>query len=179
MLLATGRRPVLRRSLRRVSLRGIAIPHGPPEVRLPQNSKSLPGRSNPSKSDMTISRDARHQGTRGHAMTNTPHSGITPHCIGSTSGPDDATGRVGTIADWEASLAKLLGAAFGEGSAQANVAHVARLATMGELAASIAHEINQPLGAIASQATACLRWLKRDKPNRDRVQEGLARIERE
>ena len=106
-------------------------------------------------------------------MTDMPYPGTTPH------DPNGAPGQAGTIADWEGSLAKLLGAAFGEGNAQANVAHVARLATMGELAASIAHEINQPLGAIASQATACLRWLKRDKPSLDKVQEGLARIERE
>jgi C4-dicarboxylate-specific signal transduction histidine kinase len=64
-------------------------------------------------------------------------------------------------------------------SAQADLAHVARLATMGELTASIAHEINQPLGAIATQATACLRWLERDKPDLARAREGLVLIERE
>jgi PAS domain S-box-containing protein len=43
--------------------------------------------------------------------------------------------------------------------AQAELAHVARVATMGELTASIAHEINQPLGAVVNNASACLRWL--------------------
>ncbi len=43
--------------------------------------------------------------------------------------------------------------------AQADLAHVTRVATLGELAASIAHEINQPLGAIVNNASACLRWL--------------------
>jgi ATP/maltotriose-dependent transcriptional regulator MalT len=65
------------------------------------------------------------------------------------------------------------------GDAQADLAHVARLATMGELAASIAHEINQPICAIATQATVCLRWLERDEPDLDEAREGLVRVERE
>ena len=69
-------------------------------------------------------------------------------------------------------------AAAALGDAQADLAHVARLATMGELAASIAHEINQPIGAIATQATACLRWLERDEPDLDEAREGLVRVER-
>ncbi len=43
--------------------------------------------------------------------------------------------------------------------AQMELAHVARVATLGEMTASIAHEINQPLGAIVNNANACLRWL--------------------
>jgi PAS domain S-box-containing protein len=43
--------------------------------------------------------------------------------------------------------------------AQLELAHVTRLTTMGELAASIAHEINQPLGAVVNNASACVRWL--------------------
>jgi C4-dicarboxylate-specific signal transduction histidine kinase len=43
--------------------------------------------------------------------------------------------------------------------AQAELAHVARLTTLGELTASIAHEINQPLAAVVSSASACVRWL--------------------
>ena len=43
--------------------------------------------------------------------------------------------------------------------AQAELAHVARVATLGELTASIAHEINQPLGAVVNNASACVRWL--------------------
>lgn len=46
---------------------------------------------------------------------------------------------------------------------QSELAHVARLTTMGELAASIAHEINQPLGAIVNNGNLCLRLLA-DKP---------------
>ena len=44
--------------------------------------------------------------------------------------------------------------------AQAELAHVTRLITMGELAVSIAHEVNQPLMAIVTNAATCLRWLE-------------------
>jgi signal transduction histidine kinase len=43
--------------------------------------------------------------------------------------------------------------------AQTELTHVARIATLGELTTSIAHEINQPLGAVVNNASACLRWL--------------------
>ena len=49
--------------------------------------------------------------------------------------------------------------------AQAELAHVDRVTTMGELIASIAHEVNQPLAAIVVNGEAGLRWLNRDEPN--------------
>jgi PAS domain S-box-containing protein len=49
--------------------------------------------------------------------------------------------------------------------AQANLAHVARVTTLGELAASIAHEVNQPLAGVIANAAACLRWLDRKTPD--------------
>ena len=48
--------------------------------------------------------------------------------------------------------------------AQADLAHVARLTMMGEMTASIAHEINQPLGAIVTDGSAGLRWLANRHP---------------
>jgi PAS domain S-box-containing protein len=51
--------------------------------------------------------------------------------------------------------------------AQANLAHVVRVTTLGELAASIAHEVNQPLAAVVANAEACLRWLRRGTPDVD------------
>ena len=48
---------------------------------------------------------------------------------------------------------------------QAELAHVARLMTMGQLTASIAHELNQPLAGILSNASAGLRWLADEPPN--------------
>ena len=47
--------------------------------------------------------------------------------------------------------------------AQAELAHVTRVATLGELTASIAHEINQPLAAVVNSASACVRWLEAQK----------------
>jgi PAS domain S-box-containing protein len=49
--------------------------------------------------------------------------------------------------------------------AQAELAHVTRVTTLGELTASIAHEVNQPLAAAVANAEACLRWLDRDIPD--------------
>jgi PAS domain S-box-containing protein len=51
--------------------------------------------------------------------------------------------------------------------AQTNLAHVVRITTLGELAASIAHEVNQPLAAVVANAEACLRWLGRRSPDLD------------
>src|SRR5216117_2689148 len=49
--------------------------------------------------------------------------------------------------------------------AQTNLAHVARVTALGEMAASIAHEVNQPLAAVVTNAAACLRWLNRETPD--------------
>jgi PAS domain S-box-containing protein len=51
--------------------------------------------------------------------------------------------------------------------AQAELAHVTRVTTLGELTASIAHEINQPLAAVIANAEACLSWLDRNPPDLD------------
>jgi PAS domain S-box-containing protein len=51
--------------------------------------------------------------------------------------------------------------------AQAELAHVTRVTTLGEMTASIAHEINQPLTAVVANAEACLRWLDRETPDLD------------
>jgi PAS domain S-box-containing protein len=59
---------------------------------------------------------------------------------------------------------------------QAELARVARLTTMGELAASLSHEINQPLGAIVAHGAAGLRWLNRGEPDLDEARETFSRI---
>src|SRR5262249_53632274 len=59
--------------------------------------------------------------------------------------------------------------------AQAERPRVARLTTMGEFAASIAHEINQPLAAIVANGRAARRWLNRDVPNLVEAHEALSR----
>jgi PAS domain S-box-containing protein len=49
--------------------------------------------------------------------------------------------------------------------AKAELAHVTRITALGELTASIAHEVNQPLAAVIANAEACLRWLDRETPD--------------
>src|SRR5439155_9805121 len=49
--------------------------------------------------------------------------------------------------------------------AQMELAHVNRVTTMGQLTASIAHEVNQPLAGVITNAEACLRWLDHGNPN--------------
>jgi C4-dicarboxylate-specific signal transduction histidine kinase len=60
-------------------------------------------------------------------------------------------------------------------AAQADLAHVNRVATMGQLTASIAHEVNQPIAASVINAQAATRWLGTDPPNLDEVREALGR----
>jgi signal transduction histidine kinase len=62
---------------------------------------------------------------------------------------------------------------------QSELTRVARVTTMGELTASIAHEINQPLAAVVTNANALLRWLDREPPNLDEVREAARRIIRD
>jgi PAS domain S-box-containing protein len=62
---------------------------------------------------------------------------------------------------------------------QAELARVARFTTMGELVASIAHEVNQPLSAIATNSQAALRWLARETPDLHEVVAALNRVNRD
>jgi PAS domain S-box-containing protein len=57
--------------------------------------------------------------------------------------------------------------------AQTNLAHIMRITTLGELAASISHEVNQPLAAVVNAAAACLRWLDRGTPNLDEARRAV------
>jgi PAS domain S-box-containing protein len=60
--------------------------------------------------------------------------------------------------------------------AQAGLAHVARLTTMGELVGAIAHEVNQPIAAIVTNANFCLRELASATPNPDKLREAISEI---
>jgi two-component system, LuxR family, sensor kinase FixL len=59
---------------------------------------------------------------------------------------------------------------------RAQLAHVTRMTSLGELAASIAHEVNQPLAAIVSSGESCMRWIDRDKPELEEAKLSLNRI---
>jgi PAS domain S-box-containing protein len=62
---------------------------------------------------------------------------------------------------------------------EADLAHINRVSMMGELAASIAHEVNQPLAGVVSNGSACLRWLAADVPNLEEARENARRIVRD
>lgn len=59
---------------------------------------------------------------------------------------------------------------------EADLAHLNRISMMGELAASLAHEIRQPIAAAAANATACVRWLDRETPDIDKAALSASRI---
>jgi PAS domain S-box-containing protein len=67
----------------------------------------------------------------------------------------------------------------GYSKAQAELAHITRVMTMGELAASIAHEVNQPLSGVVINGNTCLRWLAANPPNLDEAREAARRIVRD
>jgi PAS domain S-box-containing protein len=64
-------------------------------------------------------------------------------------------------------------------AAQAELAHVSRLTIMGELTASLAHELNQPLAAVVTNGGACLRWLDRGEPNLEEAMSAVRRMIRD
>jgi len=63
--------------------------------------------------------------------------------------------------------------------AQAELAHVTRVTTLGELTASIAHEVNQPLAAVVTNGEACLRWLSNTPPDLAEARRAVARMIRD
>ena len=59
---------------------------------------------------------------------------------------------------------------------ESQLAHTNRLSMLGELTASLAHEISQPIAAAITSADACMRWLDRDQPELQRAREAIIRI---
>ena len=86
------------------------------------------------------------------------HVHATAHAVTDASGEIEFVGAVTDVTSRKRAEAELH-------EAQANLAHVTRVTALGELAASIAHEVNQPLAAVVTNAAACLRWLDREPAN--------------
>jgi PAS domain S-box-containing protein len=63
--------------------------------------------------------------------------------------------------------------------AQADLERISRATTMGELTASLAHEVNQPIAAALTDANTCLRWLMRDQPDVEEAREAASRVVRD
>lgn len=87
----------------------------------------------------------------------------------------DAAGAPRTILETHSDVTERVEAEAALDRMRDELAHSARLSTLGELTASIAHEINQPLAAISASGEACLRWLRRDEPD---IAETTASVER-
>jgi C4-dicarboxylate-specific signal transduction histidine kinase len=87
---------------------------------------------------------------------------------------NDEIGRL--AAGFNDMLSELSASRERESADQLELARVSRLTTMGAMTASIAHEINQPLAAIAANANAGLRWLARPSPDIEEVHAALKRI---
>jgi PAS domain S-box-containing protein len=61
---------------------------------------------------------------------------------------------------------------------EADIAHTNRVSTLGEMAASLAHEIKQPIAAAITSANSCIEWLAHEPPNLDRARAAAARIDK-
>jgi C4-dicarboxylate-specific signal transduction histidine kinase len=61
---------------------------------------------------------------------------------------------------------------------EADLAHINRVSTLGEMAASLAHEIKQPIAAVITSANSCVEWLAHEPPNLDRARAAAARIDK-
>jgi C4-dicarboxylate-specific signal transduction histidine kinase len=95
------------------------------------------------------------------------------------SGSLEFVGAVTDITDRKRSEEQLRLKELSLREAQTELAHVSRVTTMGELAASIAHEVNQPLAGIVTNANAGLRWLGNETPNLEETRETIRRIIRD
>jgi C4-dicarboxylate-specific signal transduction histidine kinase len=94
---------------------------------------------------------------------------VVAHASGNESGSIEFVGAVMDVTGHKQ-------AEEGLRQAQADLAHVNRVTTMGELTASLAHEVNQPIAAAVTNANTCLRWLTRDQPDLEEVRAAVTRI---
>ena len=103
--------------------------------------------------------------------------------VGSVPGPESSAAAFITvivdITERKRAEAELQQQEVSLREAQNELAHVTRVTTMGELAASIAHEVNQPLAGIVTNGNASLRWLAGPSPNLDEAREAIQRIIRD
>src|SRR5437016_11152585 len=97
------------------------------------------------------------------------HVHVVAHALSNESGSVEFVGAV-----MDVTVAKQAEEALRQ--AQADLAHGNRVTTMGELTASLAHEVNPPIAAAVSDANTCLRWLTRDHPDVEEARHAASRI---
>ena len=104
----------------------------------------------------------------------------TVKCVHSRAHP--VFGASGELTEYVGSIADITERRHGEeslNSMQSQLARASRAITLGQLMASIAHEVNQPLAALIANAGAGLRWLAGDNPRIDQAKQALTRIVRD
>jgi PAS domain S-box-containing protein len=97
------------------------------------------------------------------------HLHVVAHALRDTAGAIEFIGAVTDITATKKAEESLR-------QAQADLAHVNRVATMGELTATLAHEVNQPIAAASINANVCLRLLKRDQPDIEEAGKAASRM---
>src|SRR5437667_588503 len=97
------------------------------------------------------------------------HVHVVAHALSDETGSVEFVGAV-----MDVTVAKRAEEALRQ--AQADLAHGNRVTTMGELTASLAHEVNQPIAAAVTDANTCLRWLTRDHPDVEEARHAASRI---
>ena len=102
----------------------------------------------------------------------TKHLRVRAHRVQFESGEDEIVGALIDVTEARQAQEELH-------AAQAALAHAARVATLGEMSASIAHEVNQPLAAIVTNGEAGLRWLDRGDPDLGEVRGSMERMIRD
>jgi len=90
------------------------------------------------------------------------HVRIFAHSVKDEAGKEEVLGAIMDITERKRAEEELRRSEADLRRAQAELAHVTRVTTMGELAASIAHEVNQPIAGVVINGNACLRWLARE-----------------
>jgi signal transduction histidine kinase len=107
-------------------------------------------------------------------MPNNPtkHLRVRAHRVRFGSGEDEIVGALIDVSEAREAQESLH-------AAQTALAHAARVATLGEMSASIAHEVNQPLAGIVTNGEAGLRWLDRKEPELGEVRSAMERMIRD
>jgi C4-dicarboxylate-specific signal transduction histidine kinase len=102
----------------------------------------------------------------------TKHLRVRAHRVRFDSGEDEIVGALIDVSEAREAQESLH-------AAQTALAHAARVATLGEMSASIAHEVNQPLAGIVTNGEAGLRWLDREEPELGEVRSAMERMIRD
>ena len=104
------------------------------------------------------------------------HLHVVAHALRDELGSEEFTGAVMDVTAAKQAEERIRQNERELRTVQAELAHVTRVVTVGEMTASIAHEVNQPLAAMVTSASASLRWLAAQPPDMEKARQALGRI---